>query len=171
MTQEAQHVSIAATAAARDAEIGLRAADRSGDTISALGVWREEIDDVVTLVGSVAKTTKLLALNASIEAAHAGSSGAGFAAIAREVKSLAEQTGSETARVARQTASMAASVDEASESVVTVTDTIRRMSDSLTVIAAAVHQQALTTQNVARRLADAATGVGHIAGAVSITLG
>ena len=171
LTQEAQRVSHAAADAARDAEIGLWAADRSGDTIGALGAWRAEIDGVVALVGDVARTTKLLALNASIEAARAGQSGVGFAAIAREVKGLADRTGNETARVARQTSSMAATVDEASESVTEVTDTIRRMSHSLSVIAAAVQQQALTTQHIHRRLADAATGVGHIAGAASITLG
>ena len=171
LTKEAQYVAQAASSAAADAEIGLWAADRSGETIGVLGVWRQEIDGVVELVGSVARTTKLLALNATIEAGRAGSAGAGFAAIAHEVKGLANRTGDETARVARQTVSMAASVDEASESVAEVIGTIRRMSDSLTVIASAVEQQALTTQHVAWRLADEAAGVSHIAGSASMTLG
>ena len=59
----------------------------------------KEISEMIAAVTRIARQTNLLALNASIEAARAGSHGAGFSVVAQEVRELAKSSNTAAERI------------------------------------------------------------------------
>ena len=66
--------------------------ERSRERIESFHSSTEEIDQIVDFIRGLARQTEILALNATIEAAKAGEDGQGFAAVAEEIRSLADRT-------------------------------------------------------------------------------
>lgn len=64
-----------------------------------LSMQTQQVGEITAVVNTLAQQSKMLALNASIEAAKAGEAGKGFAVVAIEVKNLAEQSEQSTAQV------------------------------------------------------------------------
>lgn len=68
-------------------------------TILELSNQTQQVGEITAVVNNLAQQSKMLALNASIEAAKAGEAGKGFAVVATEVKNLAEQSEQSTTQV------------------------------------------------------------------------
>jgi methyl-accepting chemotaxis protein len=68
-------------------------------SILALSERTQQIGEIIRAVEEIADQSRLLALNASIEAARAGKEGLGFAVVAREMRHLAGQSREATTRV------------------------------------------------------------------------
>lgn len=70
-----------------------------GETVVKLSERSQAIEEIIATVQDLADQSKLLAVNASIEAARAGDYGKGFSVVAHEIKSLADQSREATEQI------------------------------------------------------------------------
>ena len=152
-----------ATEAAQVAGQAVQVAESANATVVRLGASSVEIGEVVKVITSIAEQTNLLALNATIEAARAGEVGKGFAVVAGEVKDLARKTATSSEEIGRKIGTIQDDTRDAVEAIGQITGIIQRINDIQTVIAAAVEEQAVTTDEIGRSVTEAATGTSEIA--------
>jgi hypothetical protein len=88
------------------------------EKILALSEQTQMIGEIIATVNDIAEQSKLLALNASIEAAKAGEHGKGFAVVSMEIRNLAEQSKQATVQVRK----ILGEIQKATNSAVIVTE-------------------------------------------------
>lgn len=87
------------SAAAASMDEICRGTDESKAIISKLSEQSKKIVEIAEVISDISMQTNILALNASVEAAHAGEHGRGFAVVAGEIKKLSEQTKSAASEI------------------------------------------------------------------------
>jgi methyl-accepting chemotaxis protein len=138
---------------------GGASARETGTAIREIDEASRQILAVTGALGKISSDTNLLAMNAAIEAAHAGDRGAGFAVVADEVRNLAghaaEQTKSIKGHIAAMAEKVGRGVKQAESSGVLLAKLGTGLEESAAIsreIAAAMGEQAGGTRSVADSL-------------------
>lgn len=149
------------------------ASSQVASQIDSLEDTMQEVSDIIDIIVNIADQTNILALNASIEAARAGDAGEGFAVVANEVKSLAEETQESADDIASiienvqgQTETLVDSIQDANKDVGEGADAVEDVVDRLSEIQNRVQR---TNEGVAE-ITDAVESQAHNAEQVSTVI-
>ena len=146
-------------AASDSANAQVRAA---GEFTQQLSTAATAMNGIVGLIQTIAGQINLLALNATIESARAGEAGRGFAVVAQEVKNLANQAASATARISSEIDSVQAISKQVVGALDTIEGSVETMRDYVVATAAAVEEQSAVTRDMSANMQDAASAVSAI---------
>ena len=167
LSSSIQEISRQVTQATDTAGDATRQAQETNDTVKGLASNAQKIGEVVNLINDIAEQTNLLALNATIEAARAGEAGKGFAVVASEVKSLANQTAKATDEIGQQIDAMQTVSRDTAEAIATVVEAIERINEVIASISSAVEEQNSVTAEIARNAQEVAQGSNEITQSIS----
>lgn len=119
------------------------------------------INDFVSVIVNIAGQTNLLAMNAAIEAAHAGDVGRGFAVVAEEIRKLAEMSNSEAEnakkslnKIEESVQTTADSLGEADESFSTLLNEINNVSGIISEVRGSSEEQNIAAKEIVTAITD-----------------
>jgi len=135
-------------------------AEEAATEVTSLASEVAEIGDIVDDVAAIAEQTNMLALNASIEAAHADGDGDGFAVVADEIKSLAGDAADATERIDRRIAD----VQDAADGTV---DDMRAMRERVADGSETIDDALTSLDDIARQVDELHTGIQEISEATN----
>jgi methyl-accepting chemotaxis protein len=139
---------------------GASAMDAVASNMEATYAAAQKIASISHVIGEIAFQTKLLSLNAAVEAAHAGELGQGFAVVASEVRNLA-------ARSAEAARDVKALIDDSLQKATTGKELVGQAVGRMREIAAHVHQASELLEQIALTSKEQSEGITQVNDAVS----
>ena len=135
----------------------------------ALGEWARRIDGIALSVKELAAQSNVLALNAGIEAVRAGAQGRSFGVVAREIRTLADQSAAAAVEVRALIEQVSAAIDEVAlrgEEGLAIVEQAKAQADQsqrgLEALTGSVQQNAAAVRQVLAAVSQQSAGIGQI---------
>lgn len=151
----AQRASTVSQSLRKTSEEGERIVSDTVTAIQEVSDASDQVTEIVKLISKIAAQTNLLAMNAAIEAAHAGDAGAGFAVVADEVRTLASESASSAKRIVERIKLMHERIEngvalstKAGQAFQSVAEDVQNTDDLIRTISDAMNEQQAAIQDV-----------------------
>ena len=144
------------------------ATGKSMENIWNLNAASQEINEIIKLVKNIAGQTRLLALNARIEASRAGAAGKGFAVVANEVRDLSLQTESANQDIEAKISAIQLACRQITDSTEGVETLTRSLSETGAQIYEAVADQRDISDRIARNAAETSGDAQDLSGRLCV---
>ena len=178
-------------AAERLVRVFLEGGEKVTATLEAVGQISRSLDsirEITAIIENISSQTNLLAMNAAIEAAHAGEAGRGFSVVADEIRKLAEASAANSQGIGRILREIVDRIEDATssgadtnEALAAIDREIKEMAKSFLEIAATTEElraggsqilQAMTAlREVSSGVMASSTTINESSGEISSTMG
>lgn len=154
-SNNAKQARFLANEASNIAIYGGQSVDEIINMMSSLNDSAKKIEEITSVIDSIAFQTNILALNAAVEAARAGEEGRGFAVVAGEVRNLAQRSAAAAKEIKQlinesviQTSVGVTQVKSAGKTMTEIVNSVQKVNEIIDAIAHATSEQNSEIQQV-----------------------